>query len=117
MNYFKYLFGVILCLCFFACIPSDEERLLGKWQCEQDWFLFYADSTYDGGKAMIPMLKKARYTLNSTDRSLTLYTNQANSTFYLDYTFRGNDTLLLHNKMNSANQQAVYIRQTASVNP
>lgn len=117
MSYFKSLIGVILCLFFFACSSPDEQRLLGKWQCEQDWFVFYADSTYDGGKAIIPMLKKARYTLNPADRSLTLYTNQANSTFYLDYTFRGKDTLLLHNKMNSGNQQAVFIRQHSSSNP
>ena len=30
-----------------SCTPSDEKRLLGKWQCERDWFLFKDSQTYD----------------------------------------------------------------------
>ena len=97
-----------------ACGTSDHETLLGKWQCEQDWFQFYNDSTYDGGKAIITLLKKARYTLDEEQHTLTLYTDNEKSTFYLDYEFRGKDTLLLHNKLNAEHIQAIYVRQSTT---
>ncbi|MBU3677650.1 MAG: hypothetical protein FGM54_10805, partial [Chitinophagaceae bacterium] len=56
-----------------ACSPSPKKMIIGKWQCEQDWFQFHEDNTYDGGKAIITLLNKARYTLDEEQHTLTLY--------------------------------------------
>ena len=60
------------------------------------------------------LIEKARYTLDEEQHTLTLYTDNEQSTFYLDYEFRGKDTLLLHNKLNAEHIQAIYVRQSTT---
>lgn len=98
--WFKYFIGLLF-LGIVSCKPTDDKLLLGKWQNEQDWFLFKEDKTYSSGKEMIKMVDKFRYTLDKEKKELNLYTNDASSTFYLHYEFLGNDTLAVYNLMSS----------------
>lgn len=88
-------------LLFNACGKKDEEKILGKWQNEQDWFEFKKENKYSAGKAMITMVKDYKYALDSKTRELTMYTDSENQTYYLVYRFIGNDTLAVYNRLSS----------------
>lgn len=90
----------ILIYCF-ACGQKDEEKIIGKWQNEQDWFEYKKESKYSAGKSMLTMVKDFKYSIDPTKRELTMYTNEENQTYYLVYQFIGNDTLAIFNRLSS----------------
>lgn len=93
-----------------ACKPADKELLLGKWQCERDWFHFHKNMTYDSGKDDIQMVRAFRYTIDPAAHTLNLYTDDPNSTYYLVYQFSGSDTLLVRNAMNKPGKMIPFVR-------
>lgn len=97
---------LLLVFSLVSCQTKDHDKLIGKWENEQDWFEYFSDSTYNSGKAMITMVKGFKYNLDEKDHALTMYTDKDNQTFYLHYDFIGNDTLAIYNKL-SSNQSPV----------
>lgn len=100
------LLGLCLALGLISCSKKDEERILGKWQNEQDWFLYRADRTYDAGKSVITMVRQFKYTIDPEAHRLTMYTDQQSQSYYLEYQFIGDDTLAVRNSL-SANKDMV----------
>ncbi len=97
---YRFFIGILF-LCLASCKQSDNKLIIGKWQNEQDWFHFKNDTSYNSGKEMIKMVDNFKYTIDSKDKALNLYTNDKNSTFYLHYEFIGTDTLAVYNLMSS----------------
>ena len=93
-----------------SCTPSDEKRLLGKWQCERDWFLFKDSQTYDSGKDDIQMVTGFTYTIDSKLKELNLYTHDPHTTYYLIYQFKGSDTLEVRNALSSRKTMILFHR-------
>jgi hypothetical protein len=99
--------GVIF---FSSCKKHDEETLIGKWECDQEWFEFFPDNTYNGGKSIITEFKKYKYIMSPSEHALNLYTNDGSHTFYCTYEFKGKDTLALINSLDKRKIPAIYIR-------
>lgn len=112
MNRWNYILVLGLFVVLSACGKKDKERLIGKWQCDQVWFEFFPNNTYNGGTSILTEIKGYSYSLDEKDHSLNLYTKEDNNTHYLSYTFKGNDTLILSNKLNSALHEITYIRKS-----
>lgn len=93
-----------------ACNVSDEKQLLGKWQSDDEWYEYLSDKTYNSGRAYITMVKGYKYNVDIQKKELTMYTDDANQTYYLQYQFKGDDTLLLNNVLNSKPHFAVFYR-------
>jgi hypothetical protein len=104
----------VLLLLLSACSTSDKERIIGKFQSEQDWFLFKEDKTYDSGKDALTMVRGFKYSIDEQKKELTLYTDDSNTTYYLVYAFKGNDTLAVRNAMstNTTNIHFIRVRNT-----
>lgn len=89
-------------LCFFvSCKQSDEQRMIGKWQSDDVWYEYLDNKTYNSGRSIITMIRGFKYSINEEKQELTMYTDDANQTYYLQYRFKDNDTLLLNNVLNS----------------
>ncbi len=84
-----------------ACKMSDEKKIVGKWQSDDVWYEYLDNKTYNSGRAHLTMIKGFKYTIDIDKRELTMYTDDANQTYYLQYQFKGKDTLLLNNVLNS----------------
>lgn len=93
-----------------SCAQSDEEKIIGKWQCDQDWFEYKPDGTYDAGKVVLTMERGYKYKIYPEKKELTMYTKQSNDTYYLQYEFRGEDSLALRNSMSSNKDYNVFYR-------
>jgi hypothetical protein len=107
----RIFYGFVFLLFYAACKPTDKQKLLGKWQCENDWFHYKTDSTYSSGKYEITMVDNYKYTLDAQTHELNIYTNKANETFYLKYKFVHDDTLYVRNIMSSDTSWVVFTRQ------
>jgi len=90
-----------------ACGKKEDELILGKWQNEQDWFEYKKDQKYSAGKMMLTMVKDFKYTIDTKAKQLTMYTDEANQTYYLIYRFYGEDTLAVRNQMNTDTSKMV----------
>jgi hypothetical protein len=84
-----------------ACGKSDEKKMIGKWQSDDVWYEYLDNKTYNSGRSIITMIKGFKYSINEEKHELTMYTDDANQTYYLQYQFKDNDTLLLNNVLNS----------------
>lgn len=105
----KFLLGSLLTL-LLSCKPSDEQKILGKWQSDQDWFVFKNDKTYDAGKAIIPMVHGFRYTIDPKEKRLTMYTDKAEQSFYLEYIFLSDDTLSVRNSLSTNKRRIIFYK-------
>jgi hypothetical protein len=110
----KYLFCITLFF-FISCKKSDEERIIGKWQNEQDWFSYKKDKTYSSGKDNIKMVDNFAYTIDSKLHELNMYTDEKNTTYYLIYEFKGDDTLAVRNAMSSNKKMINFVRVKESM--
>lgn len=105
-----YFVVLILMLLLASCGMSDNDRIIGKWQCDQDWFEYKTDGTYDAGKVVLTMERGYKYKLNPEKKELIMYTKQSSETYYLQYEFRGDDTIALRNSMSSSKDYNVFYR-------
>lgn len=110
MNNFLLRSLSVLAMCIMSCSPTDEKRILGKWQSDQDWFVFKNDLTYDAGKAIIPMVHGFRYTIDAKEKRLTMYTDKAEQSFYLEYTFLADDTLSVRNSLSTNKNRIIFYK-------
>lgn len=101
---------LVIAMLFMSCSTSDDQRILGKWQSDQDWFVFKNDQTYDAGKAIIPMVHGFRYTIDSKEQRLTMYTDKAEQSFYLEYTFLADDTLSVRNSLSTSKNRIIFYK-------
>ena len=103
-----------LCICLLfgmmSCAKKDEEKILGKWQNEQDWFLYRADKTYDAGKSVLTMVRQFKYTIDPDVHRLTMYTDQQSQSYYLEYAFIGEDTLAVRNSLSTNRDMVKFYR-------
>lgn len=104
----------LICFVISSCGKKDEEKIIGKWQCDQLWFEFHPDQTYSGGTSILTEVKGFKYSLSSSDHELNLYTKEDNNAHYLNYSFRGNDTLVLTNKLSTVKHEIIYVRTQAN---
>lgn len=89
-------------MCFLtSCAKKDEEKIIGKWQNEEDWFEYHQDKTYNAGKSFIVMVKNFKYSIDPSLKQLTMYTDENSKSYYLIYEFHGDDTLAVRNSMSS----------------
>lgn len=100
----------ILLLLMLGCKISDEKKIIGKWQSDDEWYEYLDDYTYNSGRAYITMVKGFKYTLDMDKKELTMYTDDKNQTYYLQYQFKGNDTLMLNNVLNTQAHFATFYR-------
>ena len=84
-----------------ACSISDEKRIVAKWQSDDVWYEYLDTKTYNSGRGYLTMIKGFKYSIDIEKKELTMYTDDPNQTYYLQYQFKGNDTLLLNNVLNS----------------
>lgn len=103
-------FCLSLILGAISCTKKDEEKILGKWQNEQDWFLYRADKTYDAGKSVVTMVRQFKYTIDPDVHRLTMYTDQQSQSYYLEYTFIGEDTLAVRNSLSTNRDMVKFYR-------
>ncbi len=112
-NFRKIIFGILtLCFCclLYSCTTSDSEKIIGKWQCDQDWFEFKKDQTYSAGKEFITMVNNFKYTIDTKEKELNMYTDEEQRSYYLKYEFKGMDTLLVRNTMSSNTKMISFYR-------
>ena len=112
MKFIRPLFFIFLLMLCNACDQSDQERLIGKWQNEQDWFEFKENHQYSSGKDDIKMVDHFEYVLDPAASELNLYTDDKNTTYYLLYQFRGNDTLAVRNKLSTNKDFILFVRKS-----
>lgn len=93
-----------------SCKKSDQEKIIGKWENDQDWFEFFDNHTYNGGKAIITEVKGYKYDLSESDHQLTMYTQDESQSFYLNYSFIGNDSLALTNTLSKSKIPVIFVR-------
>jgi hypothetical protein len=91
-----------------ACGKSDEKKIIGVWQNENDWFQLYSETKYNTGTGPSTFFKDLNYTLDSKTKEITFYTNIASKSYITNYTFKGNDTLVLVNKMEGSKETVFY---------
>ncbi|MBK8686108.1 MAG: hypothetical protein IPN26_14665 [Bacteroidetes bacterium] len=103
-------FCISLILGTISCSKKDEKKILGKWQNEQDWFLYRADKTYDAGKSVVTMVRQFKYTSDPDVHRLTMYTDQQSQSYYLEYTFIGEDTLAVRNSLSTNRDMVKFYR-------
>ena len=96
---FIFIFGLFMLLV--SCGKKDSELIVGKWQNEQDWFVYRKDQTYSAGKAMLNMVKDFKYSIDPKTHELTMYTDAEDLTYYLVYQFLGEDTLAVFNRLST----------------
>ncbi|MBK7691625.1 MAG: hypothetical protein IPJ31_11075 [Bacteroidetes bacterium] len=84
-----------------ACGISDEKRIVAKWQSDDVWYEYLDNNTYNSGRGYLTMIKGFKYSIDIEKKELTMYTDDPNQTYYLQYQYKGNDTLLLNNVLNS----------------
>ncbi len=96
----------------YACSAKEEDRIIGKWQADQDWFRFKQDKTYDGGRTIVTLVSGYRYAIDPVAKELILYTDKEYQTYYLQYQLQGNDTLRVKNKLDKIDHWVIYTRQT-----
>jgi len=89
---------------------NDKERIIGKWQSEQDWFEYRKDMKYSAGKMMMTMVHDFTYSIDENSRELTMYTDEQNQTYYLLYRFVGNDTLAIRNRLSTDTSVVYFVR-------
>jgi hypothetical protein len=108
-----FLVGSIILMTVFlsSCKPNDKDLIVGKWQSENDWFIYKNDSTYSSGKFMITMVDHFKYTIDADAHELNMYTNEKDKTFYLKYKFCGNDTLAVRNVMSKDTSWVLFQRK------
>lgn len=87
-------------LLLMACGKSDEKKILGKWQSDDVWYEYREDHTYNSGRSIITMVRGFKYSIDIKRQQLTMYTDDASQTYYLQYRFIGDDTLQLNNVLN-----------------
>lgn len=102
---------LITSLFFISCKKTDEEKIIGKWQSDRDWFDFKKDKTYDSGKDDIKMVSQFKYVMDPERKELNLYTNDKNSTYYLIYEFKADDTLSVRNALSTNKKMIDFYRQ------
>lgn len=108
MKYGMLLFGMIW---LFSCSqPKDKDLILGKWQSDQDWFEYKENMKYSAGKMMMTMVQDYTYAIDEKAKELTMYTNEANQTYYLIYRFIGKDTLAVRNRLNTDTTMVRFVR-------
>ena len=100
----------LLLLLTLSCQDADDKKIIGKWQSDDEWYEYLDDHTYNSGRAFITMVKGFKYQLDIQKKSLTMYTDDAGQTYYLQYQFKGNDTLLLNNVLNSKAHYVAFYR-------
>ena len=93
-----------------ACKQNDQEKIIGKWQSDDEWFEYLSDNTYNSGRATITMVSHFKYTIDAQKKELTMYTDSEKQTYYLKYLFVGNDTLKLNNVLNTEAHFATFYR-------
>lgn len=96
----RFFLFTCICILFFSCKQNDQQLLIGKWQSDDVWYEYFEDNTYNSGRAIIKMVEKYKYTLDEKNKTLNMYTDNPSLTFYLQYQFVHNDTLILNNTMN-----------------
>lgn len=94
-----------------SCAQKDEEKIVGKWSNDDNWFDYKADNTYNSGIGEIKMTNDYKYSLDATKKELTMYTNNKDKTFYLTYEFIGDDTLAVRNVMSSDKTMIKFVKE------
>ncbi len=94
-----------------SCGSKDKKQLIGKWHSEDFWFEFHDDKKYSGGRGPIVSVKEEEYVLETKDKKLTFYTSNQSESYYLIYSFIGEDTLVLTNSMNVTAVPAKYYKK------
>jgi major membrane immunogen (membrane-anchored lipoprotein) len=97
------LFFCIIMLVFLtACGQKDEQKIIGIWQNEFDWFDIKADKSYSTGTGPMTTFTNLKYTIDPSKKEITFYTNKDGQSYYMSYIFLHQDTLqLLNNLPNS----------------
>lgn len=93
-----------------SCSKSDKELIIGKWQSDQDWFVYNENNTYDAGKSVVPMVNGYKYSIDTKAKELSMYTDAEDQTYYLVYEFKGDDTLAVRNRL-SSNTKWIYFHR------
>lgn len=94
-----------------SCAKKDEEKIVGKWSNDDNWFDYNANKTYNSGIGEIKMTNDYKYSLDDSKKELTMYTNDKDKTFYLIYEFLGDDTLAVRNVMSSDKTMIKFIKE------
>ena len=81
-----------------ACTTADNQKIIGIWQNENDWFNIKKDNKYDTGSGPFTSLKDMQYLIDNQTKELNFYTDNTGKSFYMNYEFIGTDTLQLKNK-------------------
>jgi hypothetical protein len=110
--------GLLLFICssLLACKKPDNEKIIGRWQNDRDWFDYKNDNTYSSGKDDIKMVDHFKYALDPNRHELNMYTDQSNTTYYLIYEFKGDDTLAVRNAMSTVKTMIYFTRVTVKKN-
>ena len=108
--------GLLLFICssFVSCKKTDEEKIVGRWQNDRDWFEYKKDKTYSSGKEDIKMVDHFKYMIDPERHELNMYTDEKNSTYYLIYEFKGDDTLAVRNAMSTVKTMINFTRVTTN---
>jgi hypothetical protein len=111
MNGIQKLGGLLLMISMMmSCTKNDQEKIVGKWQNDRDWFQYNKDGSYSSGKDDIKMVDHFKYTLDPERKELNMYTDEKDVTYYLIYEFIGEDTLAVRNAMSSVKTMINFIR-------
>lgn len=111
MKILKNLLVAGMAFLWMSCAQSDEEKIVGKWDNDDNWFDYKADKTYNSGIGAIKMTNDYKYSLDATKKELTMYTNSKDKTFYLTYEFIGDDTLAVRNVMSSDKTMIKFVKE------
>lgn len=106
----RFVWMMLICSYMMSCTKKDEERILGKWQNDRDWFEYKKDKTYSSGKDNLKMVDHFKYTIDPARNELNMYTDEANTTYYLIYEFKGDDTLAVRNAMSTVKTMINFTR-------
>ncbi len=95
-----------------SCI-TDEQKIIGIWQNERDWFEFNTDGKYNTGTGPITFNRDLDYKVFSNKKQLVIYTKDNSKTFYMQYKWLHKDSVELINSIPNAKPQVWYKVQKA----
>jgi hypothetical protein len=99
MRTYLILILVITFIIDVGCTTSDDKKICGIWQNGMDWFDIAANKTYSTGTGPMTSFTNLKYVMDANKKQITFYTNTDNKSFYMQYSFVGNDSLRLQNCM------------------
>ena len=90
------LFAIIL---ISSCTKTDEQKIVGIWQNDTDWFDIHADKTYNTGTGPMTSYTGLKYVIDAKQKQITFYTNQTGQSYYMNYQFVHQDSIRLQNSL------------------